>query len=127
MLCSLRFPAGLKRPQTSSIPELLKNRKNQRKKMNRKYEGLIVLNAQGTETSIDDLVSSVSKELEEEGAKLDEIKQLGRKKFAYNARKLDGGHYVNYIFEAEGDVIEKIKARLTLNSSVHLQHYQRLA
>ncbi|MDC0258182.1 30S ribosomal protein S6, partial [bacterium] len=56
--------------------------------MNRKYEGLIVLNAQGTETSIDDLVSNVSKELEEEGAKLDEIKQLGRKKFAYNARKL---------------------------------------
>ncbi len=95
--------------------------------MNRKYEGLIVLNAQGTETSIDDLVSSVSKELEEEGAKLDEIKQHGRKKFAYNARKLDGGHYVSYIFEAEGDVIAKVQERLTLNNAVHLQHYQRLA
>ena len=95
--------------------------------MNRKYEGLIVLNAQGTETSIDDLVSNVSKELEEEGAKLDEIKQLCRKKFAYNARKLDGGHYVNYVFEADGDVIGKIKERLSLNNSVHLQHYQRLS
>lgn len=95
--------------------------------MNRKYEGLIVLNAQGTETSIDDLVSNVSKELEEEGAKLDEIKQLGRKKFAYNARKLDGGYYVNYVFEADGDVIGKIKDRLSLNNSVHLQHFQRLS
>lgn len=95
--------------------------------MNRKYEGMIVLNTQGTETSIDDLVSNVSKELEEEGAKLDEIKQHGRKKFAYNARKLDGGHYVSYIFEAEGDVISKVQARLKLNHSVHLQHYQRLA
>ncbi len=95
--------------------------------MNRKYEGLIVLNTQGTEKSIDDLVSAVSKELEDEGAKLDEIKQLGRKKFAYNARKLDGGHYVNYIFEAEVDAIEKIKTRLKLNDSVHLQHYQRLS
>lgn len=94
--------------------------------MNRKYEGLIVLNTKGTETSIDDLVSSVSKELEEEGANLDEIKQLGRKTFAYNARKLDGGHYVNYIFEADGDVIDKIKTRLKLNTSVHLQHFQRL-
>jgi ribosomal protein S6 len=94
--------------------------------MNRKYEGLIVLNTKGTETSIDDLVSSVSKELEEEGAKLDEIKQLGRKTFAYNARKLDGGHYVNYIFEADGDVIDKIKTRLKLNTAVHLQHFQRL-
>ena len=95
--------------------------------MNRKYEGLIVLNTKGTETSIDDVVSSVSKELEEEGAKLDEIKQLGRKKFAYNARKLDGGHYVNYIFEADGETIEKIKERLKLNTLVHLQHYQRLS
>ncbi len=95
--------------------------------MNRKYEGLIVLNTKGTETSVDDLVSSVSKELEEEGARLDEIKQLGRKKFAYNARKLDGGHYVNYIFEADGETIDKIKARLKLNSLVHLQHYQRLS
>jgi small subunit ribosomal protein S6 len=95
--------------------------------MNRKYEGLIVLNTKGTETSIDDVVSSVSKEIEEEGAKLDEIKQLGRKKFAYNARKLDGGHYVNYIFEADGETIDKIKARLKLNTLVHLQHYQRLS
>ena len=95
--------------------------------MNRKYEGMIVLNTQGTESSIDELVSAVSKELEEEGAKLDEIKQLGRKKFVYNARKLDGGHYVNYIFEAEANVIDKVQARLKLNSSVHLQHYQRLS
>ena len=95
--------------------------------MNRKYEGLIVLNTKGTETSVDDLVSSVSKELEEEGARLDEIKQLGRKKFAYNARKLNGGHYVNYLFEADGETIDKIKARLKLNSLVHLQHYQRLS
>ncbi|MGC6464474.1 MAG: 30S ribosomal protein S6 [Akkermansiaceae bacterium] len=95
--------------------------------MNRKYEGLIVLNTQGTEKSIDDLVSAVAKELEEEGAKLDEIKQLGRKQFVYNARKLDGGHYVNYIFEADTDVVSKIQTRLKLNNTVHLQHYQRLS
>lgn len=95
--------------------------------MNRKYEGMIVLNTQGNETSVDDLVSAVGKEIEEEGAKLDEIKQIGRRKFAYNARKLDGGHYVNYLFDAEADVIEKIKARLALNNAVHLQHYQRIS
>lgn len=95
--------------------------------MNRKYEGMIVLNAQGTENSIDELVSTVSKELEAEGAKLDEIKQLGRKKFAYNARKLDGGHYVSYIFEASAESIDKIQDRLKLNNAVHLQHYQRLS
>ena len=127
MLFSLPPPADSKSPLTSSILELPKNQNHKRNQMNRKYEGMIVLNTQGTESSVDDLVSTVSKELEEEGAKLDEVKQLGRKKFAYNARKLDGGLYVNYVFEAEGDAIDKIQARLKLNHSVHLQHFQRRA
>ena len=95
--------------------------------MSRKYEGLIVLNSKGQEDSINDLVSSVAKEMETSGAKMDEIQQLGRKKFAYNAQHLEGGHYVNYIFEADPADIEKIQGTLTLNDIVHLQHYQRLA
>jgi len=88
---------------------------------------MIVLNTQGNETSVDDLVSAIGKEIEDEGAKLDEIKQIGRRKFAYNARKLDGGHYVAYRFEADANVVAKIQTRLTSNGAVHLQHYQRLS
>jgi len=95
--------------------------------MSRKYEGLIVLNSQGQEDSLNDLVSAVAKEMEAEGAKMDEIQQLGRKKFAYNARQVDGGHYVNFIFEAAPEAIEKIQAKLDLNDGIYLQHYQRLA
>ena len=94
--------------------------------MNRKYEGLIALNTTGTETPVDDLVGQVAKEMEAEGAKMDEIQQIGRRKFAYNARHLDAGHYVNFIFEAEGAVIGKIEKRLKSNHAVHIQHYQRL-
>ncbi len=64
--------------------------------------------------------------MEGNGAKMDEIQQLGRRKFAYNARHLDGGHYVNYIFEADPADIDKIQTKLSLNTSVYLQHYQRL-
>lgn len=56
--------------------------------MSRKYEGLIVLNSQGQDDGLNDLVSSVAKEMEGNGAKMDEIQQLGRRKFAYNARHL---------------------------------------
>lgn len=94
--------------------------------MNRKYESLIVLNTKGKEDSVDELVGAVAKEMEAEGAKLDEIKQLGKRKFAYNARHLDGGHYVNYVFEADSQQVRSIQDRLKLNSIVHLQHYQRL-
>lgn len=92
--------------------------------MSRNYEGLIVLNTKGIDGSIDDLVSAVGKELEAEGARLEEVKQMGRRQFAYPSKKIEGGHYVNYHFAAEPDVIQKIEQRLKLNGSVHLQHYQ---
>ncbi|MFP6867005.1 MAG: 30S ribosomal protein S6 [Roseibacillus sp.] len=94
--------------------------------MNRKYESLIVLNTKGNEDSVDELVGAVANEMESEGAKLDEIKQLGKRKFAYNARHLDSGHYVNYIFEADSQQVQNIQNKLKLNSLVHLQHYQRV-
>jgi small subunit ribosomal protein S6 len=92
--------------------------------MSRKYEGLLILNTKGLDGSIDDLVSSVGKEIEAGGAKLDEVLQHGRKKFAYPSNKLDGGHYVSYMFDAEPEVIEKINTKLKLNTHVHQQHYQ---
>ena len=95
--------------------------------MSRKYEGLIVLNTKGSDKGLDELVSSIGKEIEEEGGKLDEVQQLGRREFAYNANNVDGGHYVNFLFEAEPEVIDKIQVRLKLNSLIYLQHYQRLS
>ena len=93
--------------------------------MSRKYESLIVLNTKGNEDGVDELVGAVAKEMESEGAKLDEIQQLGKRNFAYNARHLASGHYVNYVFEADPDQISNIQAKLKLNDHVHIQHYQR--
>ena len=94
----------------------------------RKYEGLVILNTKTAEgASVDELVKAVAKEIEGEGAKMDEVQQIGRRKFAYNSRHLESGHYVNYFFKAEPAAIEKITAKLKLNGNVHLQHYQRVA
>ena len=93
----------------------------------RKYEGLIILNTKTTEGSVDELVSAVGKEIESEGAKLDQVQQIGRRKFAYNSRHLESGHYVNYFFKAEPDAINRIQEKLKLNGHVHLQHFQRVA
>ncbi len=95
--------------------------------MSRKYEGLIVLNTKGKEGNVDELVSLVAKEMESEGATLEEIEQLGRKTFANESRHIDGGHYINVTFNAETDAIPKIKTRLKLNTTVHTQNYLRKA
>lgn len=94
--------------------------------MSRKYEALIVIDTKGKEKSISDFENEISKELEEGGAKIGEASQLGRKTFAYNARKLDGAHYIQYNFESEPTAIDAIKAKLALNSDVYMQYYQRV-
>ena len=95
--------------------------------MSRKYQGLIVLNTKSLEGTVDELVSAIGKDFEAEGAKLDKITQIGRRQFVYNARHLESGHYVNYVFDGAPDVITKIQGRLRLNGHVHLQHFQRIA
>jgi small subunit ribosomal protein S6 len=92
-----------------------------------KYEGVIALNTTGHEDKVDELVQLVGKEIESQGAQLEEIDQLGRREFSFNARHLASGHYVNYIFKAEPAALEKVRAALKLNAAVHLQHFQRLA
>ena len=95
--------------------------------MNRKYQGLIVFNTKSLDGTIDELVNAVSKELEAEGAKVDKVAQLGRRDFAYNARHLASGHYVNYTFQGAPQAVAKIQNRLRLNESVHLQHFVRVS
>ena len=95
--------------------------------MSRKYQGLIVLNPKNLEGTIEDAVKAISKEFEAEGAKVEKIDQIGRKAFAYNARHLDAGHYVKYIFSVPAAAIVKIQSRLQLDGNIHLQHFQRLA
>lgn len=95
--------------------------------MSRKYEAMIVLDTRGNEGSVTDLVQKVSKEIETEGAKLESVEDLGRKQFAYNARKLAAGQYVNVIFEACPNTLEKLQDKLSLNESIYMQRYLRIA
>ena len=67
--------------------------------MSHKYELTIVLDTRGKEESIDKILGQIGKEIESEGARLEQIDQLGRKKFAYNPRKVDEGFYANFHLE----------------------------
>lgn len=93
--------------------------------MKRKYQGVIVLDTKGKEDTVEKMISSVGNEMEAEGARLEQIDHLGKRKFAYPSNKLGDGFYVSYQFEADPGVVEKVRNRLRLNGDVHVQHYQR--
>lgn len=92
--------------------------------MSRKYEAMIVLDTKGKEDSVENLISQLSREFEQSGAKLKQVDNLGKKKFPHAPRHVDAGWYVNFLFEAEPASVEKLQARFRLNENIYQQYYQ---
>lgn len=94
--------------------------------MSRNYEALIVLDSNSVEGPIDEMIGRIGKEMEGEGASLGQVDHLGQKKFPTAPKGVTGGYYVNIQFGGEPDVVEKVKGKLRLNTSIYQQHYQRI-
>lgn len=93
--------------------------------MSRKYEAMIVLDMKGREENVETLVSQLGKEFESNGVKLQQVDNLGKKKFQFAPRHVEAGYYINFIFEAEPAAVDKVQARLKLNENVYMQYFQR--
>lgn len=76
---------------------------------------------------MDDLVTAITKDIESAGAKVEKIDNMGRKDFAYTPRKVSGAHYVTYTITGGPECILEIKAKLTLNTAVYLNQFNRVA
>lgn len=95
--------------------------------MKRKYQAMIVLDLKGKEESVEQLVGGISREMEKSGLKLEQIDQIGKRKFPFNPRHVESGYFVNIQFEAETTALEGIRTKLKLNENVYQQYYLRLA
>ena len=94
--------------------------------MKRKYEAIIVLNTKGKEEGVDSMVKNVRDQIEGEGAVIESVTPMGRRKFAFNARHVEGGFYVSCLLDTEPDSLGRIQNRLKLNQDISLQHFQRV-
>lgn len=94
--------------------------------MKNRYEALLVLNATGKEDTVKDIVDRLESEFQKEGAEIEQVQKMDKRQFAYQAGELDAGHYVNFIFHADPQLITKLRSKFKLDAEVYLQHYQRL-
>jgi small subunit ribosomal protein S6 len=94
--------------------------------MKNRYEALLVLNAQGKEEAVKDVVDRLESEFQKEGAEIEQVQKMDKRQFSYVAGELEAGHYVNFVFHAEPDLITKLRAKFKLDPEVYRQHYQRL-
>lgn len=93
--------------------------------MSRKYEAMIVLDMKGKEDTVETLVSQIGRDFEQNGAKLEQVDNLGKKKFPYAPRHVDSGYFVNFLFQSEPAALDTIKAKLKLNDNIYMQYFQR--
>ena len=94
--------------------------------MKNRYEALLVLNAQGKEESVHDIVDRLESEFKKEGAEVEQVQKMDKRPFSYVSGPLDAGFYVNFVFEADSQLISKMRSKLKLDPEVYRQHYQRL-
>src|SRR5712691_9186693 len=95
--------------------------------MKKRYEALLVLNSQGKEDSVHDIVDRLESEFKKEGAEVEQVQKMDKRQFSYVAGPLDSGFYVNFVFQADPQLITKLRSKFKLDPEVYRQHYQRLA
>jgi len=94
--------------------------------MKNRYEGLLVLSQKGNDDTVKDIIERLEGEFEKEGAKIEQVQKMDRRQFTYVAGPLESGHYVNFIFESEPQLVDKLRAKFKLDSDVYRQHFQKL-
>src|SRR5207245_8851271 len=94
--------------------------------MNRRYEALLVLNAQGKEDTVREIIDRLESEFQKEGVQIEQVQKMDKRQFSYVAGALDGGYYVNFIFNVDHELIARLRARFKLDPEVYRQTYQRL-
>ena len=94
--------------------------------MKNRYEALLVLNTQGREDTVKDIVDRLESEFQKEGADIELVQKMDKRHFSYVAGPLDSGFYVNFVFYAEPQSITKLRSKFNLDPEVYRQNYQRL-
>ena len=94
--------------------------------MNNRYEALLVLNTQGKEDTVKEIVERLESEFQKEGATIEQVQKMDKRPFSYAAGELDSGYFVNFIFQADSQLITKLRSKFKLDPEVYRQHYQRL-
>jgi len=94
--------------------------------MKHRYEALLVLNTQGREETVKEIIDRLESEFRQEGAQIEQVQKMDKRPFSYVAGPLNAGYYVNVVFNAEPQSIAKLRLKFKLDPEIYRQNYQRL-
>jgi len=94
--------------------------------MRHRYEALLVLNTQGREDTLKEIIDRLESEFQQEGAQIEQVQKMDKRQFSYVAGSLSAGYYVNFVFNADPQSITKLRSKFKLDPEIYRQNYQRL-
>jgi small subunit ribosomal protein S6 len=94
--------------------------------MKKRYEALLALSTRGKEESVKEIIERLEKTIAGEGATIEQVQRFEKRDLAYSLKHLNSAYFVNFIFEADSQLIHKLRAKLKLDEDVALQNYLRL-
>ena len=94
--------------------------------MKKRYEALLALSTRGKEESVKEIIERLEKTIAGEGATIEQVQRFEKRDLAYQLQHLNSAYFVNFIFEVDSQLIDKLRAKLKLDEDVALQNYLRL-
>lgn len=73
-----------------------------------KYESVVIINPTVDEEGMKALISKFTDLINNDG-KVEKVDELGKRKLAYDVKKFSEGFYAVFYFEANSDLIAKLK------------------
>src|SRR6201984_3750131 len=84
----------------------------------RNYEIMFIVNPNATEEEIDKINGQIESIITSGGGKVEKLEKMGKRRLAYEVDKHREGHYVLFVFSANGDIVKECERRLRVMDAV---------
>ena len=79
----------------------------------KRYEALLALDTRGKEDTAKETIERLEKVIAAEGAVIEQVQRLEKRELAYESNHTKSAYFVNFIFEADPAVIDKLQKKLS--------------
>ena len=91
--------------------------------MKQYYEAMYILDIQGKEEGVDDMLNTIRQGIESLGGEFKTAQRMERRRFERTAGRLDSGYYLGVKFELEASKLVALKEKFQFDAKIYRQNY----
>jgi small subunit ribosomal protein S6 len=89
--------------------------------MKKHYESMFILDLQGKEEGVEEVVTEIKKAVESLGGEFYAAQRMERRKFEQVAGKVDSGYYLGVRYDLDSRKVNELKQKFALDKKVFRQ------